>query len=280
MPQLKTTYSTNNKKKLSDQQQNQNDILLFPSFLFGSRGTLANSHLQFVFSRLFWANSITDPHSAACAAHACRERAVMFPSFLPKEYFSGTTSARVFPASPSSTYHPAAAEAAEPPPILRRQGRPGAPGSAVAVRVRAQDSPIRPKLSDKVLRNFFILLIFSADCESIMSHMGGDPPGWPAATPATLVPRETPRPSALGLTPCPREPPGAAGQPRSRPGKKLYTAAAPAAAAASRLATARLIAPSRSPPSPAPLLSRAAPAEPDTAGRARGKEERRRDSEE
>lgn len=169
---------TTTTKRISDQQQNQNNILLFPSFLFGSRGTLANSHLQFVFSSLFWANSITDPHSAACAAHACWERAVMFPSFLPKIYFSGTTTALVFPALQSSTYHPVAAEAAAPPPTLRRQGRPGAPGSAatVRVRVRAQDSPIRPKLSDKVLRNFFILLIFSADCESIMSHMGGDPP--------------------------------------------------------------------------------------------------------
>lgn len=78
------------------------------------------------------------------------------------------------------------------------------PGSTVGARPR--DSPIRPKLSDKVLRNFFILLIFSADCESIMSHIGGRPPPPARRHPAPPAPEETP----------PLRPRGSPRAPRSR----------------------------------------------------------------
>lgn len=169
--------------------------------------------------------------------HCWGYRSSLFPKLSSQEAFCGAGVAAV----------PGPAALSPPPRPLPA----GLPGAASALGARARHSPMRPKLSDKVLRNFFILLIFSADCESIMSHIGGRPPapaGRPPRSPGSGGGTAAPAP---GLSPSPEQPPG---QRRSRPGKEPYALAAAAAAAAGAagaagLRSASLIAPHRRCPS-------------------------------
>lgn len=159
----------------------------------------------------------------------------LFPELSSRETFFGDGAV-------AGVSRPAALSPPPPFPPCRVPGN--------AVRARARDSPIRPKLSDKVLRNFFILLIFSADCESIMSHIGGRHPPPASRRPRSPGSGANTAPPAPGLSPRPEEPPG---QSRSGPGKEPYAAAAAAGAAGlGGGGSARLIAPLR----PCPGLPR------------------------
>lgn len=59
-------------------------------------------------------------------------------------------------------------------PLRRRCQERGAGGAGPGARA-ARHSPRRLKLSDKVLRNFFILPIFSGGCGSMRSHIWATP---------------------------------------------------------------------------------------------------------
>lgn len=72
---------------------------------------------------------------------------------------------------PPRVAHPTPAEGCVCTASARSAGpRERAPGAPAGCRA-ARHSPMRLKLSDKVLRNFFILPIFSAGCGSIRSHI-------------------------------------------------------------------------------------------------------------
>jgi hypothetical protein len=77
------------------------------------------------------------------------------------------------PSTPSPVCSSTPRVAAVPPVPGARRGR-GAEGVGAGERLAgwtARHSPMRLKLSDKVLRNFFILPIFSAGCGSMRSHI-------------------------------------------------------------------------------------------------------------
>lgn len=181
------------KNKLSDLQQNQHKDLAFAKVcLWQWRHASQLSFIVWFFSSLFRANSTTDPRSTAGKELLFSRDFFPRNVFLEQRWFGCFQPCSAQPTAPATertphsspgTLAPAPPPAGtalpghEPTPLPSAAGTPpGTPGSAVGVPLRVQDSPIRPKLSDKVLRNFFILLIFSAECESIMSHMGGRRP--------------------------------------------------------------------------------------------------------
>lgn len=91
----------------------------------------------------------------------------------------------------------------------------GAPGQVPRA---ARHSPMRLKLSDKVLRNFFILPIFSAGCGSMRSHIWATPGhgNFPKLVQSGAQTTARARDAGKAAPPPPPPPPPPAGRRRAR----------------------------------------------------------------
>lgn len=95
----------------------------------------------------------------------------------------------------------------------------GAPGQVPRA---ARHSPMRLKLSDKVLRNFFILPIFSAGCGSMRSHIWATPGhgNFPKLVQSGAQTTARARDTGKAAPPPPPPPPPPAGRRRARLGRR------------------------------------------------------------